>query len=610
MAKINVLSKDVYSLIAAGEVADRPMSVVKEMIENSIDAEAKHITVEIKNGGTTYIRVTDDGSGILRDDMRNVFTPHATSKIANEDDLNSIETLGFRGEAMASIAAVSKIDVMSRVSAEEIGARYVIEGGVEKSFEDAGCPLGTTIVVRDIFYNVPARMKFLKKDVTEGNSVQNVVERIALSHPEISFRFIRDNKQAVITSGNNSLKDCIYSVLGDEISDSMIEVNYSFDNMKVYGYVCKPYATRKSRSAQFFYINGRYVQSKTMMASLEQAYKNVSMVGRFPACVLNISMNYSMVDVNVHPSKMEVKFVNERSIFNLVYYGVKSAIEERDTIKEINLPETKKEENNIKIDYFKKAPSSSQMKFSTKRNTDFWQYSKISEVKSPQNDKTKGSSEDEVSTPIRAAEHKFDYNDADIEIVDEDSEQSIKIIGEAFETYIIVQMDNDLYYIDKHAAHERMNYEQLRSTTEINSQVLLQSEAVQLSTEEYIAITENIDLINKCGFLIEDFGNNSVIVREVPAMLDIVNIKDLILEIAEKLIEHKTDIEPEKMDWIFHSASCRSAVKAGDHMSETEMELFVKKLFSMPNIRYCPHGRPVVIKISKHELEKQFGRIQ
>ncbi|MCD7723928.1 MAG: DNA mismatch repair endonuclease MutL [Clostridiales bacterium] len=615
VAKINVLGKDVYSLIAAGEVAERPMSVVKEMVENSIDAKAENITVEIKNGGTTYIRITDDGTGILRDDVRNVFTPHATSKIANKDDLDAIGTLGFRGEAMASIAAVSKIEMMTRAGGESMGVRYEIAAGAEQLFEDAGCPLGTTIVVRDIFYNVPARMKFLKKDVTEGNSVQGVVERIALSHPEISIRFIRDGRQVLITSGNGSLKDCIYSVLGQEISESLIEVDYSLPSMKVQGFVSKPHASRKSRAMQFFYVNGRYVKSRTAMAALEQAYKNVIMTGRYPACVLNVSLDLPLVDVNVHPSKIEVRFVNERSVFNLIYYGVKTAIESRDTVKEGKFdmpkqPPTGVHSQSIKLDIFKKQPEARQMKFTKSELGEVWQ------VAAPADYDGGIELNMGAGAPIqgeKTAEPAQSPKQPGAAVITEDGKtQDIKIIGEAFSTYIIVQRGGELYYIDKHAAHERMNYERLRedAASGVPAQVLLQSVAVRLSGEEYSAVTENLDLINKCGFLVEDFGNMSVIVREAPALLDGADINDLIVEIAKKLTEHKTDIEPDKMDWIFHSASCRGAVKAGDRMSAAEMQLFVNKLFSMPNIRYCPHGRPVMIKISRHELEKQFGRVQ
>lgn len=375
MSVINILPKEVYNLIAAGEVVERPMSVVKEMVENSIDAGAKHITLEIKNGGTTYIRITDDGSGISRDDVRKVFISHATSKIAKSDDLNSIGTLGFRGEAMASIAAVARVEMLTKTREDEIGTRYEICGGEEKDLSPAGCPAGTTIVVRDIFYNVPARMKFLKKDVTEGNAVQGVVDRIALSHPEISFRFIREGKQVMLTSGNGDLKGTVYSVFGSELSDTLIPVDYSLNSMRITGFVSRPHQSRKSRAMQFFFINGRLVKSGTAMAALEQAYKNSIMVGRYPACVLNIEMDTKLVDVNVHPAKTEVRFVNERPVFDLVYYGVKTAIETKNSIKEAAFYSDESgrsyrnlEKSSAKIDFGVKPAQPAQMKFSTARS--------------------------------------------------------------------------------------------------------------------------------------------------------------------------------------------------------------------------------------------------
>lgn len=638
MPKINVLPKEVYSLIAAGEVVERPMSIVKEMIENSIDAGAKHITVEIKNGGTTYIRITDDGCGILREDIKKVFVSHATSKISTGADLDSIATLGFRGEAMASIAAVSKVELLTKSEDEEMGTRYEIAGGEEMDFSEAGCPQGTTVVVRDIFFNVPARMKFLKKDVTEGNSIQGIVERMAISNPDISFRFIREGRQAMITAGNGDLKSTIYSVYGAELSETLIPVEYHYSGMRLSGYVSRPHQSRKSRAMQFFFINGRLVDSRLAKAALEQAYKNLIMVGRFPAGVLNIEMDTKLVDVNVHPAKIEVRFVNEKPVFDLIYYGVKTALEHQDSVKEGKLNDNSissiysKEaikNNSSKIDFFKKEEKPNQLKFSSappkiwslaspkaqlrrepvkedavKEKPDFFKL--IEEEKAEESKPSVKSNEiSENAKPVKAEKT------ASPVIVDEKDDVPVfKVVGEAFRTYIIVEIENDLYYIDKHAAHERINFERLKSETEISSQILLVPVAVKLSAEEYSVITDNILLLSKCGFEVEDFGNLSVIVREAPSMLDGADIKDLILEIAEKLLQHKTDIEPDKMDWIFHSTACRSAVKGGDYTSERERELFVEKLLSMPNIRYCPHGRPVMIKISRYELEKQFGRIQ
>lgn len=661
MAHINILPKEVYSLIAAGEVVERPMSVVKEMLENSIDAGARHITVEIKNGGATYIRITDDGSGIAKEDVKKVFVSHATSKISTGEDLNSIGTLGFRGEAMASIAAVAKVELLTKAQNESTGTRYEISGGEEISFSDAGCPNGTTVVVRDLFFNVPARMKFLKKDVTEGNAVQGVVERLALSHPEISFRFIREGRQAIITSGNSDLKGTVYSVFGSELSDTLIEADYSYASMRLSGFVSRPHQSRKTRAMQFFFINGRLVKSATAMAALEQAYKNLIMVGRYPACVLNIEIDPRLVDVNVHPAKTEVRFINEKPVFDLVYYGVKTAIEAGDSVKaggfytdSLGRRYVKLEQHSEKIDFGIKPEPPSQLKFSgapaqggmgVSASDSYEKHIRADSYGNPGDFVIKSGrifndsetvAENEYSTTVSvdlsgggAAEtekpgaeiQREEYavsltppkNESGAVVDEKDALPPVKIVGEAFDTYIIAEIKNDLYYIDKHAAHERMNFERLKKDAAQNgiaTQTLLVPVAVSMNSEEYEAVVSNLELLSKCGFGAENFGSNTVIVRETPALLDGCDVKDLILEIAQKLLEHKTDIEPDKMDWIFHSSSCRAAVKGGDKTSPQERELFVQKLLSMPDIRYCPHGRPVMVKISRYELEKQFGRVQ
>ena len=627
MPKINVLAKEVYQLIAAGEVVERPSSVVKEMIENSVDAGAKNITVEIKNGGSTYIRITDDGCGISREDVKKVFVSHATSKIKESDDLDRIATLGFRGEAMASISAVARVQLLTRTPDAEIGTRYEIAGGQELEIADAGCPVGTTIVVADLFYNTPARMKFLKKDVTEANAVAGVVERIAVSHPEISFRFIRDGKQALVTSGNGDLKSTVYSVFGRDFAQSLVPVDYEINNMRVSGFVTKPSMSRKSRGMQFFFINSRLVKSQTAMAALEQAYRNSIMVGRFPGCVLNIECNASFVDVNVHPAKIEVRFANEKPVFELVYYGVKNAIEMLDTPKEASFSSSRPAQTTVngRIDFFKPQQEAvTQMQFKQEQSADdFWRVASTSPVsKKPEYDegfdngaqKTARLDLEKITRPT--AEEKSENEPKAVEpFPKKDSAQEVdipdfRLVGEIFKTYIIIEMDGDCYMIDKHAAHERMNYEALKASTQIASQVLLTPEAVRLSREEYNAVISNLDLYSKCGFLIEDFGNSTVLVRECPSILDGEDVAGLVQETSAKLLEGKTDITPEQMDWIFHSTSCRAAVKAGDKTSPYEMELFVKKLLANPNIRYCPHGRPVMIKLSKYDIEKQFGRIQ
>lgn len=629
MPKINLLPKEIYQLIAAGEVVERPSSIVKEMIENSVDAGAKNITVEIKNGGSTYIRITDDGCGIERAEVKKVFVSHATSKISDKDDLNAISTLGFRGEAMASISAVAKVELLTRSESEELGTRYEISGGEEIAVEDAGCPKGTTIVVRDIFFNTPARMKFLKKDVTEGNAVAGIVDRMAISHPDISFRFIRDDKQTLITSGNGELLSAVYSVFGKEVSDALIGVDYTFDNMHITGYVSKPTASRKSRAMQFFFINNRLVKSATAMAALEQAYKNSIMVGRFPMCVLNIELNPSLVDVNVHPAKIEVRFADEKPIFNLVYYGVKSAVEADRTVKQAEFtpkfdsvfdkPKDNHYTYSSKTDFFKKKeePPVQQSFRLDNQNT----FTLRSQTLADKSEKPVYNVSSAVTVEHIDSNRSVDYTEPenkqnisenkeyDAAVCDEKENINFKLIGEVFKTYIIVEIENELYFIDKHAAHERMNYENFKSQETIEVQMLLSPVAVTLSKDEFEVITSHNELLRQCGFETEPFGESAVIVRAIPSLVCESDVKDLITEIAQKLLEHKTDITPDKIDWIYHSASCRGAVKAGDYTSPQEQELFVKKLLAMPQIRFCPHGRPVFIKISKYDIEKQFGRV-
>lgn len=666
MPKINILPREIYQLIAAGEVVERPSSIVKEMIENSVDAGAKNITVEIKNGGSTYIRITDDGCGIERDEIRKVFISHATSKISEKEDLDAISTLGFRGEAMASISAVAKVELLTKADGEDFGTRYEISGGEETAFDDAGCSRGTTIVVRDIFFNTPARMKFLKKDVTEGNAVAGIVDRMAISHPEISFRFIRDGKQTLITSGNGELDGAIYSVFGKQVSDALIPIDYSYENMRVTGYVSKPSESRKSRAMQFFFINGRLIKSQTAMAALEQAYKNSIMAGRFPMCVLNIEINPSLVDVNVHPAKIEVRFANEKPIFNLIYYSVKSAVENDRSVKTAQFNASAEDIYNLtdirinssKVDFFKKKEETPvQQIFKDKPQSAFSEL-RSSAIKLISDEKTGKKTEEKsfsntgesinqktfdfkiqninnnkpqinkINLDIEFSENNSDVTDniqqsaenhcknASVSEIQEnsvtaDDEKSVsfRLIGEAFKTYLIAEIDNELYFIDKHAAHERMNYEQFKAQSTVEVQMLLSPVAVNLSRDEFSVICENAELLVQCGFETEPFGESTIAVRAIPSLVGDADVSDLITEIAQKLLEHKTDITPDKIDWIYHSASCRGAVKAGDKTTPQEQELFIKKLLSMPQIRFCPHGRPVFIKISKYDIEKQFGRV-
>ncbi len=643
MPKINVLPKHLAELIAAGEVVERPASVVKELLENSIDAGSDKITVEIKNGGISYIRITDNGCGISRDDIRNAFVSHATSKISTEDDLNSIFTLGFRGEALASVSAVARVEVMTKTSDEEIGTRYVIENGDEILLDDAGCPEGTTIMVRDLFFKTPARMKFLKKDVTEANAVASVIDRIALSHPEVSFRFIREGKQVLVTSGKGDLLTCIREIFGKDFSADLIPAEFSDKGLKVSGYVSKPSAARPNRNMQFFFLNNRLIKTGTGSAALSEGYKNSIMVGKFPSCVLNIEIDPSFVDVNVHPAKTEVRFSDERPVFNAVYCACKNALSAGDTPKKAVI-------NNR--DFYKEPEKpAEQIKIVTPPapKADFWQHIpvkneeknvsvpiKINFVETPEINKVQNEPHKTVSAaaPVEKVktEEKIEdllLNNSDKKVIHEKSavsvthvteekvipesdfiEEEFNLIGEAFKTYILCEYKGKMIIIDKHAAHERIIYEKLRRENgERSPQLLLLPVTVTLSKDEYSALLENIELVNNAGFEAEDFGNGCVIVRECPMELSSDDIEDVITEIAGRFVDKRQDVSFEKMDWIFHSVACRSAIKAGNFTSRLEMERFAKQLLSMPDIKYCPHGRPVLIEMTQRELEKNFGRI-
>lgn len=667
MGVINVLDKHVAELIAAGEVVERPASVIKELLENAIDAGAKHITVEIKNGGATFMRVTDDGSGIARDDVRVAFLRHATSKVREEDDLDRIATLGFRGEALASIAAVSRLQLITRHKDEEIGTAYLIEGGEEQQLDDAGCPAGTTFVIRDLFFNIPARAKFLKKDVAEGNAVSAVLDKVALSHPEIAFSFIRDGRQALKTFGDGKLLSAVYSVCGREFANGLIPVDYCLDAITVSGYVCKPVHARPNRGMQNFFINGRYVKSRTAMAALEEAFKHSVMVGKFPSCVLNISLPYEMIDVNVHPAKIEVRFINERPVFDAVYHAVKSALMEHDTQKQVNFKQNTALHDVKQFNPFHNAdaiikpqpappkpapprpapyapaqPASVQQKPDPILDLDYINddaelapSAKLNEVRTPQNpfdifsrqavgsakkeaafDKTfmpqkKTAFVNEPTTPpLIQEEPEVVMKDNAQPVLLESPKNELKYIGEAFDTYILVERNQkELLLIDKHAAHERIIYEKLKAEKAgAASQILLQPVTVSLGKNEYSAAVEHLDMFRACAFDVEDFGNATLIVRSAPQYLDAAEVADCITEMADYIAQGKNDVFTEKMDWFYHNVACRSAIKAGNKNSAQELTAIVKTLEENPEIRYCPHGRPITIVMKKSEIERQFGR--
>jgi len=611
MAKINKLPKHMADLIAAGEVVERPASVVKELMENAVDAGATSITVEIQHGGISYIRVTDDGCGIDREDVKTAFVSHATSKIKTAEDLNTILTLGFRGEALPSIAAVSKVNMITKTATEEMGTSLTIEGGVITDFSDAGCAVGTTMIVRELFYNTPARMKFLKKDVSEGNCVASAVEKLALSHPEISIRFIRDGKQVFTTNGDGNLQNVCFSAFGKDFSNGLLNVDSAVGNVSVNGLVTPPFNCRGSRGMQYFFVNGRSVKNTTIMAAFESAYKNSVMVGKFPGGVLFITLPPELVDVNVHPSKIEVRFSDEKAIFDAVYHAVKSALSENTSLKQAVLPDNK----TVFTDIFSK-PQQEFKQTTVEENIAYTEkvLKPLSETSFVSDVKTDYVADDDddpfnIEFPISIPEEKIESKTV---IVAENpkEENNIRLIGEAYKTYIFIELNGKLCVIDKHAAHERILFNKLKSESQISgSQMLLAPVTVTLGKEEYIAVTENIETVIKSGFDVEDFGNGTVIVRSCPMDLDSCEIAPLISEIAEYLTKNRRDITNEHLDWIYHNVACRSAIKAGDDNSDVELLALAKQVVNDNDVRFCPHGRPVMIELSKYELEKQFGRV-
>lgn len=647
MPKINILPKHLAELIAAGEVVERPSSVVKELLENAIDAGANKIIVEIKNGGVRYIRISDNGCGIAREDIRAAFISHATSKIKEREDLDAILTLGFRGEALASVAAVSRVEVLTKTAEDAIGTRYRIAGGTEEELDDAGCPDGTTIMIRDLFYNTPARMKFLKKDMTEGNYVSDVVSKIALSHPAISFTLIKDNRRTLFTPGDGRLMTVIDAVFGREFASGLIEAEGETGGVGVKGYISKPVYARANRSMQHLFVNGRYVKIPVCASALDNAYKNQMMTGKYPACVLFLTLNPAAVDVNVHPAKTQVRFANEKSVYDAVYFTAVAALQKGDTVAEV-----------------KASPKNTDALFRPKtevRQVEMpVQTEKISLSLSPQNDKQepppietmyRGVRRDympakkpvfrEPSAPFFRADEEEGESDvlsmpperkpeeakttqpiehteipktepiAEVEppVPAEKAAPEFRVIGEVFETYILVQMQSKLLFIDKHAAHERILFNELKSRNRpVYSQMLLAPVTVTLSARDYAAVLDNIDIFEKSGYSIDDFGEGTVKVRECPTELSDGDVAEIVQEMADKLASHSDDPEPEKLEWLYHSTACRAAVKAGDNISLTEMESLTRRVLTDDDVRYCPHGRPVMFSMSEYEIKKLFGR--
>jgi len=638
MASIHVLSPHVANLIAAGEVVERPASAAKELIENAVDAGADAITVEIKSGGVAYLRVTDNGCGISKEDVPKAFMRHSTSKIRNEEDLSHIGTLGFRGEALAAIASVSKIDLLTKRAEDDIGVSLHLEGGTIGKIEDAGCPDGTTIVVRNLFFNTPARMKFLKRDVSEGAAVESVVQAAALSHPEISMKFIREGKQVLHTPGDNDLKSCIYSVLGRGVSVGMLEAKGEFDAVSVSGFVSKPIDARGNRMMQYFFINGRAIKSRLLSAALDEAYKDCLMKGRYPACVLFIDMPLEQVDVNVHPAKTEVKFARERDIFDAVYFAAKSGLETDNgrttakfeevekTIQPIKVADPVIKDNPVIDTRVKKIlPQQQTTHLSFKEN--FIEMPAIRDVvpektqeeilpliqkKEIENNINKSTTDCVSANPI-----EWGKTEDIIEVDASPSEKSLaeaktnyRVVGEVLNTYIIVEQGDSVLLIDKHAAHERIIFNSLsNSKDEPQSQLFITPVIVNVMRQELVVLVENKGILEKIGFEIDQFGEDSLAVRRVPDGVSEGETPSLISDIAQQLLDGKTPESLEKLDSVCHSVACKAAIKAGKKSDFMELKKIVDQVMSDDEIRYCPHGRPVTVEMTRYQLEKQFKRV-
>lgn len=716
MAEIHVLDKHTAELIAAGEVVERPASVVKELLENSIDAGASQITVSIESGGVRLIEISDNGTGIEAKYIPTAFIRHATSKIRTEDDLTSIHTLGFRGEALASIASVARVEVLTRTEADECASLYRIEGGEEQPIEPGARGVGTTIRVRDLFFNTPARMKFLKKDSSEGTFVADIVGHVALSHPEVSFKFIREGKLQYVTPGDGQLRSAAYAVLGREFSRDLVEVDNREGVYRVWGLITQPRSCRASRSMQYFYINGRYVRNRTMMAGMEMAFKGTMMQGKFPGGILLLEMPADLVDVNVHPAKTEVRFARENDIFDLVYHAVKLALSQPgtgerrfvfDSEKENDVSNEhensgNKEENTVKNNNFTglsavisgqaepgslphpeekplrpAAPAASVTPRPTQPSAPERDILPLP-VKAPE--KAAPASEHTWTTvaaseplpmnaalhspeppqeesvleppPFRAASSESQLDiEADIDLPDvtrdhmaawepapdeperpslpeasdepqqsaapeqlgfdvQDGPEPLRYVGEIFRTYILAERGDEICIIDKHAAHERQLFEKLAAHYgDVPSQLLLEPLVVELSAEEKTALLTNLDLLESAGLEVSDFGGSSVCLRSVPADVEQSSAEDLLVELAAKLAHGSRDALNERTEWVLHSISCRAAIKAGDHTSPQELMALAEKILSGEVPPFCPHGRPCVLKLTRKELEKQFGRI-
>lgn len=656
MPKINLLDKSVYELIAAGEVIERPSSVIKELAENSIDAGAASITVEIKRGGISYLRVTDDGCGISHEDIPTAFMRHATSKVYTQDDLDSINTLGFRGEALASVCAVSRVELLTKQREDQLGSIYRIEAGEPVEYDRAGCADGTTIIIRDLFYNTPARLKFLKKDVTEGNYCASVIEKLALSHPGISFRFIRDGRQTMLSSGDGEYYSAVYAVFGKQFAAGLIPVENVYQNTAVTGYVSSPLFTRANRSMQNFFVNGRSVKSPLCCAALEEAFRNTIMVGKFPSCVLCVNTDPSQVDANIHPTKTEVRFTNEKIVFDAVYFAVKNALMGYDESREIklntaparaeNIPQPERARTSeplrtasaqvieeppktmpipsgrdaVIYPQEKREPPKFTLRQETPQPAQFTQPLPAAEqtympelvpAKKPEPKETPLS---DLPGFAFLSEKSFEKKpesvpqEPDPVIPQERPKEQIRVVGELFKTYIVCESTEGMILIDKHAAHERVNFERLKKGFDSSAQLLMQPEEVYLTPEEFNGMSEYADKLAQVGIIME-FTDGKARVTGLPQMLDKIPPAEIVECIAKIVSQGNTNAEGELFDDMLHTVACKASIRGNEDNDILELQVLAQEVFNNPDIRYCPHGRPVMTQISRKQIERYFGRV-
>ena len=648
MPKIIQLSPHIANLIAAGEVVERPASVVKELLENAVDAGASKVTVEIRDGGMTFLRVTDNGCGMAPEDAKTAFLRHATSKLRTAEDLAAIATMGFRGEALAAIASVSRIDLMTKTAGSVVGTSLHLEAGTITEESEAGCPDGTTIIIRDLFFNTPARMKFMKADSVEGSRVAAAVQMQALAHPEVAFTFIRDGKQTLSTPGTGGLEAAVYSVYGRECA-KMVKVESRWEQYSLTGYVTKPTDSRPSRNLQTFFVNDRPVKSKLLVAALEEAYRNQIMVGKFPACVLHLTLPATAVDVNVHPAKTEVKFLSEKAVFDCVHYGVLGALNKTPDRPQVQFS-NKNTENRAPVTPSAppKSPAPRQDFFRTMTPADYKQFAAaVADAPQPKPERailTAAMVERSAPPPVRETVILPAYTPAPApqiatpvsapapidteqvtapaaspareepeELVQEalpmPQEQTWRMVGELYNSYIIVEEGDNAYLIDKHAAHERILFDKLKANQEaISSQSLLTPIPVRLSAEAAAELLSNRPVLEELGFEVDEFGENTVLLRQIPMDLSPEDAADAAEELAADLLSGRREKATSVRDEVLHTVACKAAIKAGWNTDEKEILALVSQVMAREDLKYCPHGRPICISLSQKQLEKQFKR--